>query len=95
MHGYFEYDEYLKLKEALPDYLKPVLTMGYYTGMRRSVFDRYNIVNEADLRKASEKVFKIHQETSERLEKTQNSYKMVTIIPFEGEEEQWVTTASH
>jgi integrase len=32
--GFLEYSDYQKLRDALPEHLKPVLTVGYYTGMR-------------------------------------------------------------
>lgn len=33
--GYFEYEEFARLRDQLPDYLKGVITMGYFTGMRK------------------------------------------------------------
>jgi integrase len=32
--GFFEHGEYLALRRELPEYLKPVLTFGYFTGAR-------------------------------------------------------------
>jgi hypothetical protein len=55
--GFVIPDQYTLLRDALPDYLKPVLAMGYLTGMQtRAVFDRYNIVNERDLKDAALKL---------------------------------------
>lgn len=34
--GFFEYSEYLALKDALPEYLKPIVTLGYFSGWRIS-----------------------------------------------------------
>jgi len=34
--GFFTHYEYLKLRDALPNYLRPVVAFAYYTGMRRS-----------------------------------------------------------
>lgn len=61
----------------------------------RSVFDRYNIVNEADLRRASEKVTMMHKETKEKLERVEDGYKMVTIGNFEEKEERAWSIATH
>ncbi len=32
--GFLEYADFQKLRQELPEYLRPVMTMGYYTGMR-------------------------------------------------------------
>lgn len=33
--GFFEHEDYLTLRDALPDYLRPVVTFAYHTGWRR------------------------------------------------------------
>ncbi len=33
--GFFEHEEYIRLLDLLPDYLRPILTIAYFTGMRK------------------------------------------------------------
>src|SRR4030042_6338094 len=61
----------------------------------RAVFDRYNIVTEVALRRASERVSMMHQNTEDRLEKVTNGYKKVTTDDFDRRDERWLTTLSH
>ncbi len=61
----------------------------------RSVFDRYNIVNETDLRRASEKVSMMHQNTKDRLKTVTNGYKNGYSGTFERENEQWLSKVTH
>ena len=36
--GFFEYDQFIAIKEALADYLKPIVTLAYHTGGERERF---------------------------------------------------------
>lgn len=46
----------------------------------RSVFDRYDIVNETDIRNACELVSKAHEEMKETVEQSQNGNGVLNLV---------------
>jgi hypothetical protein len=48
------------------------------------IFDRYNIVNENDLKQASQRVINLHQQTEETLERVSRGHNLGTMQDLEG-----------
>lgn len=54
------------------------LRCGHRGTKTRTIFDRYNITNEEDLKKASERITEVHREARKKIEK-QGRHKKGTI----------------
>ena len=52
----------------------------------RTVFDRYNIINEEDLRAACERLSMAYEETKETIEQAQTGTITGTILPLRGQQ---------
>jgi integrase len=56
--GFLDYENFQRLRQELPEYLRPILTMGFYTGMREGEIIRLEWHNvslaDAQLRLGSE-----------------------------------------
>ena len=60
--GFFERAEFLTLRAALPDYLKPVVTFAYFTGWRRGEIARAEVESGRSCGKVGADRRRINQE---------------------------------
>lgn len=76
--GFFEIDDYMKMKEALPGYLVPSFMLAYKSGMRReeiygllieqyNTFEKQLILNASDTKTKETRILKLDPEMDEKI----------------------------